>query len=125
MPAPTGTYNDGGIKFVRQTVTALDSAGANVTYVVKSGSLDRDVNRITSTNENNVENKQAFQLKIPTGSIELQFVAEADKPPKPLQAIALVDCNGAAVQVIIGKVSEKFGAGEEAMVTCDIYSAQA
>lgn len=121
MPAPTGTYNDGGIKFVRQTITLLDTSGASETYVVKSGSLETPIKRVVRENENGVEDAQAFMTQIKTGSLTLQFVAEADKPPKPLQAAQVVDTTGAAVDIILAKVSQTFGAGEEASVTCEIF----
>lgn len=125
MPAPTNTYNDGGIKFVRQTISAIDSAGATTSYIVKKGSLKRGVKRVTSDNENGVENKQAFMKQIPSGSLTLQFIEEDDKPPKIMQAITLIDTTGASIDVIIAGVDDEFGAGEEAMVTAEIYEAQA
>ncbi len=124
MPDPAGTLNDGGIKFVRQTISAKDESGTSTTFVVKKGSLKGPVNRITSHNENNVENKQAFMLGIRTGSMTLQFVNAGDKVPARLQVIAGVLTTGIAVNIIIGEVDEEFGAGEEAMVTCQIYEQQ-
>lgn len=125
MPAPTNTYNDGGIKFVRQTISALDSSGATTSYIVKKGSLKRGVKRVVSENENGVEFKQGFMKQIPSGSLTLQFIEEDDKPPKLMQAITVIDTTGASIDVIIAGVDDEFGAGEEAMVTAEIYEAQA
>lgn len=124
MPDPTNTYNDGGIKFVRQTISALDTAGATTTYIVKSGSLRRAVKRVTSENENGVENKQAFMKQIPSGSLTLQFIETDDKPPKPMQAITVKDTTDASINVILAGVDDSFGAGEEAGVTVEIYEKQ-
>jgi len=124
MPDPAGTYNDGGIKFVRQVIVLKDATDTDTTFIVKEGSLDADVKRITSDNENGVENKQAFMGQIPKGSLTLQFTNAGDKPPKPMQAAQVTDQTGAAVAIVVGKVGQKFGAGEEAMVTVDIFAKQ-
>jgi len=120
MPDPTGTYNDGGIKFVRQTVTANDDSSVSTTYIVKDGSLKAGTKRIVSDNENGVERSQAFMGQIRTGTLSLQFVNAADKPPALMQVIDIQDTTGTTVHVIVHDVSQKFGAGEEATVTLEI-----
>jgi hypothetical protein len=114
------TYNDGGIKFIRQKIVAKDGANANTNYIVRTGSLKAGVKRITSEDENGVERSQAQMNQIPTGSIELQFTTNTDLPPAPNQLVIMKDTSGANINVIFGAVDQKFGAGEEAMVTVEI-----
>ena len=124
MSDPANTLNDGGIKFVRQTITAQDVTSVSTQYIVKKGSMKRGVRRITSENENGVEDKQNFAAQIPTGSLTLQFINPTDQPPKQMQAITVKDTTGTNQNVIIGEVDDEFGAGEEAMVTVQIYAKQ-
>ena len=48
MPDPAGTYNDGGIKLIRQLLTALDDQDVSTTYILKKGSLKAGSKRIVS-----------------------------------------------------------------------------
>jgi len=121
---PQNTLNDGGVKFVRQTIQLGTRAGATVTYIVKEGSMEGDVKRTTARNENDVENKQAFSNDIPKGSITLSFVNMTDDPPARLQSVLLYTTEQTQVKVILGKVGQKFGTGEDATCTCDIYEQQ-
>jgi len=125
MPDPARTLNDGGIKFVRQRIVLKDGTDTDTSFIVREGSLEEDVNRIVSKDENDVEFRQNFTGKIPTGSLTLQFVDPAGKPPKTMQPAQVIDQTGAQIPIIIGKVGQKFGAGEEAMVTVDIFAKQA
>jgi len=124
MSDPANTLNDGGIKFIRQLVTALDSSGSSTQYICKKGSMKRGVKRTTSENENGVENKQNFAAQIPSGSLTLQFVNPTDLPPKIMQTITVKDTTNTNQNVIIGEVSDEWSAGEEATVTCEIYAKQ-
>lgn len=124
MADPTGTYNDGGIKFIRQLITALDTTGTSTQYICKKGSMKRGVKRTTSENENGVENKQNLSARIPTGSLTLQFVNPTDNPPKPMQAITVKDTTNTNQNVILGEVGDEWSAGDEAMVTVEIFAKQ-
>jgi hypothetical protein len=124
MPDPAKTRNDGGIKFVRQTIAALDGDGLSTIYIVQKGSMKRGVARTVSKNENNVEFKQNFELMIPTGNLTLQFLNPTDKPPASLQSITVIDTTGVPQNVILGAVDDDFGAGTEATLTVDIFTQQ-
>lgn len=117
--------NDGGIKFVRQTVTTKDVSNADTTYVCKTGSLNLGASRITQRDENDVENAQAGSSNIKEGSVTLQFIDPADKAPKQFAEMTLEDTSGNDVTVIIWEVSEKFGSAEAAMVELKVYEKQA
>jgi hypothetical protein len=125
MPDPAGTLNDGGVKFVRQRISAKDINGLVTSYIVKKGSLHAPVKRIVSTDENDVEFKQAFMNQIRSGSLDLQFIAAADKPPGRLQVITVLTSAGINMNVIIAPVDEDFGAGTEAEVKVEIYEEMA
>jgi hypothetical protein len=125
MSEPVGTFNDGGIKFVRQLISLKDVTGATTQYIVKKGNLKNGIKRVVSTNQNDVENKQALMDKIPEGKLTLQFVNETDNPPGTKQYATVIDTTGTTQAILIGEVGQEFSAGEEAMVDVDIYARQA
>ncbi len=120
MPDPAGTFNDGGIRLIEQTISLKDSTGASVDYILKKCSLKGGSSRIVSQNENGVETKQRFAAQIPTGSGTLQFIQLTDKPPVYPQAFTATTSQGTAQNFILHGVGEEMGTNEEVMVPIEI-----
>lgn len=125
MAEPAKTFNDGGIKFNRQTVNLKDGDGTATDYILKKGNLKASVVRIKSPNENGVNNKQAGMLDIPEGKFTLQYIVPTDKPPASMQYFTAKDSGGTVRNLVLWDVDDQFGAGEEAILDCEVSEKQA
>jgi len=125
MSDPAKTFNDGGIKFNRQTVSLKDTDGTQTDYVLKKGNLKAGVKKVTSDNQNGVEYKQAGMAKIPEGKFSLQYINPTDKVPAQMQYFTAQDSGGNTRNLVLWEVDDQFGAGEEAVIECDVSEKQA
>jgi hypothetical protein len=117
-------YNDGGIKFVQQTITAKDNTGTVTTYIVKKGSVKAGAERIVQKDQFGNEIQQAGMSKIRSGSVDLQFILPADKPPERFQVITLLGTSGVAYNMSIFEVDEDVAADSAADCKLTIYETQ-
>ncbi len=120
MPDPAGTYNDGGIALIEQTVDLKDPTGATVTYILKKCDLKGGSSRIVSSNQNGVESKQRFARQIKTGSGTLQLINAADKAPDFPQDFTATTVDGANQALILHGVGQTFGTNEEVMLSIEL-----
>jgi hypothetical protein len=113
--------NDGTLRLVEQQISLLDTAGTPVStaYILKTGSLKREVKSADSEDEFGAHRGSMFALGKRAGSITLQFIGASDLLPQPLQYFSVKDSTGATVKCILLAVGDKFGAFEEAMVDCE------
>jgi hypothetical protein len=118
-------YNDGGIKFVQQTITAKDNTGTSTVYIVKKGSMKAGSQRVVSADQFGNEYQQAGMTKIRAGSIDLQFILAADKPPARFQNITVLGTGGVPYNVAIFEVDEDVDAASPADVKLTVYEVQA
>jgi hypothetical protein len=117
-------YNDGGIKFVQQTISAKDNTGTSTVYIVKKGSMKAGSERVVQKDQNGAEYQQAGFPKIRAGSIDLQFILPADKPPARFQNITVLGTGGVAYNVAIFEVDEDTASDSPADVKLTIYEVQ-
>ena len=121
MPANTNV-TDGPLKLNEQTVSLLNNAASPVatTYILKKGSLKSGVDKVKSLDQNGAFRSRALALQDTEGSMTLQFVLNADKPPQPLQFFTVVDSAGVTRNLILEGVGENFGTREEVILECEI-----
>jgi hypothetical protein len=117
-------YNDGGIKFVQQTISAKDNTGTSTVYIVKKGSMKAGAERVVQKDQFGNETQQAGMSKIRSGSADLQFILPTDKPPARFQNITILGTSGVAYNVAIFEVDEDVGADSAADCKLTLYEVQ-
>lgn len=120
MPDPAGTKTDGAIKFGSQVLTIADSASVDQNYIADEFSLDAKSNWIVSGNEYGVPRAQVGRRDVRTGSATLQFPTDATKAPKQFAEFTAIDASGAAVNLIVADVGEKYSADGESKITIGV-----
>jgi hypothetical protein len=117
-------YNDGGLKFVQQTITAKDNTGTSTVYVIRKSSMKAGTERVVQKDQFGNENGQAGMTKIRAGSADGQFILPADKPPARFQNITIILTSGVPYNVAIFDVDEDVGADSTANFKLTLYEVQ-
>ncbi len=83
MPDPAGTFNDGGIRLIEQTISLKDSTGSPVDYILKKCSLKGGSSRLVSQNKNGVETHVGTPYQADSNQMAM-YVIWANDPIKDL-----------------------------------------
>jgi len=120
MPDPVGTYNDGGVIIIEQTVSLLTDDGTHTDYILKKCSLKGGSTELNSTDANGKVVKSRYVKDKVKGSGTLQLLVATDKPPAWPQPFTATDQYGTDQGYVLIGVGQEFGTNEEVFLPVDI-----